>query len=212
MVLPVVRPSLCPVFLLVVKLALLFPGFTYLLPLEAEPHLIQSITKAFDNMEAVNDDRGIGEHLLDDGVHGIREVHGNFPDCMALRCGNLHQLPYHILCLCATDSSDECTVLAVSVLVGKEGEQVIAVHALVNAKSLTHIPWKKYPVRGMPKLFPLAKAAQMVLVAPFKYSPIDLKVPLQRAGRYGVGIQIFFLRHQQIPLNSWCLRLLNYHD
>ena len=70
---------------------------------------------------------------------------------------------------------------------------------------LTYVIFQQYPVVRMFKLVPLAESAQVFLVILFQCFTVYLIVPLQRAGRYREGIQMFFLRHQRTPLSSWCL-------
>lgn len=92
-----------------------------------------------------------------------------------------------------------------TLLVGKEGKQILGMHTLVYTQLLTHVLLNQYPIICMIKLIPFTKAAQVLLVVLLQSLTIYLIVSLQREGRYWEGIQKFFLRHQRTPLSSWCL-------
>ena|SRR5574344_2121883 len=92
-----------------------------------------------------------------------------------------------------------------TILVGDKCEEVVLMHAFVDAQVLTHVFRKQYPVAGMICLFPITETAEVLLVVLLQRVAVCLKVSLQRAGRYWVCIQIFFLRHPQTPWSSGCL-------
>ena len=86
-----------------------------------------------------------------------------------------------------------------TILIGKNCEQVLAELRLVDAQTSTYVLLQQHPVRGVILLRPFLEIAQMMLVVALQRAAVNLKVSLQRAGRYRVGVQIFFLRHQRTP-------------
>ena len=146
MSLPIVCSGLLPLCLLSVELPLFLLLLAYGLALEAHAHLVHAVAQTFDDMKAVYDYSRIGKALSDDGFHGIREVHRNFLHNLTEFLRYLHQLLHHIFRLRPSYSGDECTVLAMPVLVGKKREQVFAVHTLVYAEMFAHVPGQQHPV------------------------------------------------------------------
>ena len=76
---------------------------------------------------------------------------------------------------------------------GQNGWQVMAQHRRVKAQPPADVLRRQHPLSGMRLLHPsVADRAQDFLVVPLQRLPVDLKERLQRTGRYGVRIQIFF--------------------
>ena len=76
-------------------------------------------------MEAVQDDGRIREGLHHDIGHTLGQVHGHFLDLQALLQRYPEQDFHNVLDLGAADGGYDCSFLAVALLVGQEGEQVI---------------------------------------------------------------------------------------
>lgn len=100
-------------------------------PLEAQAHLVEGLAKALHDMEAVDDDGGVGEARLDNGVHRVAEVHRHFLHLPALGQGYHHQDPRYDIGLGALDHGDQRPLPATAVLVGEYRVDIVAYRRLV---------------------------------------------------------------------------------
>ena len=115
------------------RIALLaLPELTFLLAdlglgfaLAAEAHLFDGVIAAPHDVEAVQDNGRIRESLRHDIRHALGQVHGHLLDFQALLFRYLEQDFHNVLGLGAADGGHNRPLLAVALLVGQEGEQVI---------------------------------------------------------------------------------------
>ena len=132
-------------FLVLAQLGLVFPGvcrarlapgcqplpevpflFLGIRPcLALEPHLLYPLARQLHDVEAVDDNLGIGEHRLNNASHAVREVHRHLLDPEPLLLGYHGEYPRHVCHGRALDGRYECAALAVSVLVGEKREQIL---------------------------------------------------------------------------------------
>lgn len=75
-------------------------------------------------------------------------------------------------------------LLAVSVPVGEERDQVMVKHRLVYAQSLAHVLLLKHPLTGMLLLVPVRKATQMLLVGTPEVLPVSPEEAPHALGRH----------------------------
>ncbi len=202
----VILPGLLALLPPFVELVPLPCGLPYGLALEAHAELVKGIALVLDDMEHVDGDGRLGEGPLHNGMHGVGVVHRHFFHLFSLSLRYFLEDSDDIICPGAPHHSYERAPLAVPLLVRDKREEVLRMHALVYAEVLADVLRDEHPVAGMTELVPLAEAAEVLLVVLLQRAPVNLEVALQRAGRYRVCIQIFFLRHPQIPSNSGCLR------
>ena len=97
------------------EVPLLFLGVRPRLALALEPHLLYPLARQLHDVEAVDDNLGIGEHGLDDAFHAVGEVHRHLLDHEPLLLRYHGEYPRHICHGRALDGRYECAVLAVAV-------------------------------------------------------------------------------------------------
>ena len=166
--------------------------------LELHPHRVKPfLAVELHDMEQVDDDLSFRESFLDDSHHAVREVHRHFPDPHAACLWYLVQMLRHIIHRSALDGSDERTLLAMSVLVGEECEQVVMQHRLIDAQPFTHVLFQQHPLASMELLFPVVEAAQVLLVGTAQVLAVSPEEAPHALGRHWVGVQPFFLRSPQ---------------
>ena len=172
-------------------------------PLEFHAHSVKPLRAVeLHDVEQVNDNLCQRELLPHDAHHAVGEVHRHLLDLLAALQGYLVQVLSYFCHSRPPDSSDERTLLAMPVLVGEEGEQVMVQHRLVDAQALTHVLLQQHPLVGMLLLLPVAKAAQMLLVGTAEVLPVSPEEAPHALGRHWVGVQPFFLRNPQTQLSS----------
>ena len=175
----VFRPAVCT-FPSLGILALL-PRSLFLLrrcdgqPLEAQAHLVKGLAQPLHDVEAVDDDGGIGEALAHDGVHGVAEVHRHFLDLLTLCKGDHLQYPGNDLGLGALDDGYDGALAAMSGLVGEYRVDVIAYHHLVYRVVLAEVLRQQHPVCSMSLLVPLIEFTQALLVVALQSAALDVK-------------------------------------
>ena len=144
-------------------------------PLEAQAHLVEGLAKPLHDVEAVDDDGGIGEALAHDGVHRVAEVHRHLLHLLTLRKGNHLQYPGHDLGLGALDDGYDSAFAAMPGLVGEYRVDVIAYRRLVYRVVLAEVLRQQHPVCGMLLLVPLPKTAQAQLVIALQRTALDVE-------------------------------------
>ncbi len=175
------------------ELPLLPPDLRSVGPLELHAHSVKSLRAVeLHDMEQVYHYLCLRELLLDNAHHAVGEVHRHLLDLLAARLGYLVQMLRHISHSGTLDGSDERTLLAVAVLVGEEGEQVVVQHRLVDAQTLAHVLFQEHPIVGMILLFPIVKAAQMLLIGTAQILAVSPEEAPHALGRHRVGVQPFF--------------------
>ena len=174
------------------EVPLLFLGIRPRLALELEPHLLYPFARQLHDVEAVDDNLGIGEHRHNDASHAVGEVHRHLLDLEPLLLGYHGEYPRHVYHGRALDRGDERAALAVAVLVGEKREQVLVQHRLVYAQPLAHVPLQEHPLPGMRLLAPAAEVTQVFLVGPPEVFAVSPEEAPHALGRHWVGIQPFF--------------------
>ena len=175
----ILRPAVCP--LLSLGILALLPSSLFLLrrsdgqPLESQAHLVKGLAQPLHDVEAVDDNRGIGEALSHDGVHGVAEVHRHLLDLLTLRQGNHLQYPGNDLCLGALDNGYDGAFAAMSGLVGEYCVDIVAYSRLVYRVVLAEILRQKHPVGGMILLVPLLEITQALLVVAFQSAALNVE-------------------------------------
>ena len=140
-------------------------------------------------MEAVDDDGGVGEARLDNGVHRLAEVHRHFLHLPALGQGYHHQDPRYDIGLGALDHGDQRPLPAMAVLVGEYRVDVVTNRGLVYRVVFADVVRQQYPIGGVPLLVPLLKIAQALLVVALKRAALDMEETGDRGARDGEVIQ-----------------------
>ena len=163
--LPVLLPVPGILLLSFSELALLLLYLRSIGSLELHAHSVKPLRAVeLHDMEQVYHYLCLRELLPDDAHHAVREVHCHLLDHLAARLGNLVQMLRHLCHSRTLDCGDERTLLAVTVLVGEEGEQVVVQHRLVDAQALAHVLFHEHPLVGMLLLLPAVKPAQVFLI------------------------------------------------
>ena len=144
-------------------------------PLEAQAHLVKGLAQPLHDVEAVDDDGGIGEALAHDGVHGVAEVHRHFLDLLTLCKGDHLQYPGNDLGLGALDDGYDGAFAAMPGLVGEYRVDVIAYRRLVYRVVLAQILRQQHPVCSMFLLVPLLEITQALLVVALQSAALDVE-------------------------------------
>ena len=152
------------VLLALLELAFLFADLGLGFAFAAQAHFLNGIVTATHDVEAVQNDGGVREGLLHDIGNTLGQVHGHFLDLQALLFRYLEQDFYNVLGLGAADGGHNRAFLAVAVLVGQKGKEVILQRGLVYAQTLADVLRKQNPVGGVLQLLPFPEPAQRVLV------------------------------------------------
>ena len=196
-------PCLGPLLLLLSELPLLSLDLGRVGALELHAHRIKSPGRIkLDDMEMVYNYLCLWEGLLDNAHHAVGEVHRHLLDFISALFLYLVKMLRHVSNGRALDCSYECSLLAVSVPVGEERDQVMVKHRLVYAQSLAHVLLLKHPLTGMLLLVPVRKATQMLLVGTPEVLPVSPEEAPPRIGPSLGSIQPFFLRNPQTLQSS----------
>ena len=141
--------------LALLELAFLLADLGLSFTLAAQPHLFDGVIATPHDVEAVQNDGRIREGLHHDIRHALGQVHGHFLDLQTLLFRYLEQDCHDLLGLGTADSGHNRPFLAVAILVGQEGEQVVLQGGLVNAQMLADVLLDQNPVGGVVQLVPL---------------------------------------------------------
>ncbi len=180
--------------LALLELAFLFADLGLGLPLAAQAHLLNGIVAAPHDVEAVQDNGRVREGLHHNIGHTLGQIHGHFLDLQALLFRYLEQDCHDILGLGAADGGHNRSFLAVALLVGQEGEQVILQRGLVDAQMLADVLLHQGPVGGVIQLLPFPEPAQRVLVTALQCVSIREKELTKGACRHRRCIQDYLLK------------------
>ena len=203
MLLPVLLPVLGIAFLFLLELAFLPLDLRGVGALELHAHCVKPLRAVeLHDVEQVDDYLRLRELLPHDAHHAVREVHRHLLDLLAAPQGYLVQMPRHFGDRRAFDGGDERALLAMAVLVGKESEQVVVQHRLVDAQALAHVLPQQHPLTCMLLLVPVTIPAQVLLVGAAEVLTVSPEEAPHALGRHRVGVQPFFLRNPQTLQSS----------
>lgn len=126
-------------------------------------------------MKAVDNNGCIWETLFGYAIHGITEVHRDFPYlCKFFRRYLLDYSGYDLR-LCPLDYRDDGTFAAMPGLVGKNSIHLLAQLGLIYTAMLPDILGNQYPVDGMFFLLPSLIVTEVVLVVTFDLATLKME-------------------------------------